>query len=106
MLAHHNRERVRLIWRRGVDWGDRFPFIVVAVEDRLGRSVGQLARAEEPGHASVWPRIKASGLRTRTHAGAPSAHISEPLVRYENRPLHELGADPTRYSNSRTEGRR
>jgi hypothetical protein len=38
MLAHHNRERVRLIWRRGVDWGDRFPFIVVAVEGRFGRS--------------------------------------------------------------------
>jgi hypothetical protein len=22
MLAHHNSERVRLIWRRGLDWGE------------------------------------------------------------------------------------
>ena len=32
MLAHRNGERVRLISRRGVDWGDRFLFIVAAVE--------------------------------------------------------------------------
>ena len=32
MLAHRDSERVRLLSRRGVDWGDRFPAIVVAVE--------------------------------------------------------------------------
>src|SRR5262249_4937088 len=32
MLAHHDGERVRLISRRGLDWGDRFPSIVAAVE--------------------------------------------------------------------------
>jgi ATP-dependent DNA ligase len=32
MFAHRDGERVRLISRRGVDWGDRFPLVVAAVE--------------------------------------------------------------------------
>jgi bifunctional non-homologous end joining protein LigD len=32
MLANHDGSRVRLISRRGFDWGDRFPAIVAAVE--------------------------------------------------------------------------
>ena len=38
MLSHRNGERVRLLSRRGVDWGDRFPAIVVAVEALAARS--------------------------------------------------------------------
>jgi bifunctional non-homologous end joining protein LigD len=32
MLAHHDGERVRLISRRGLDWGWRFPTIVAGVK--------------------------------------------------------------------------
>ena len=32
MFAHRDGERVRLISCRGVDWGDRFPLVVAAVE--------------------------------------------------------------------------
>src|SRR5262249_34638809 len=32
MLALRDGERVRLLSRRGLDWGDRFPTIVAAVE--------------------------------------------------------------------------
>ena len=38
MLAHRDGERVRLLSRRGVDWGDRFPAIVVAVNALAARS--------------------------------------------------------------------
>jgi bifunctional non-homologous end joining protein LigD len=32
MLAHHDGGRVRLISRRGLDWGGRFPTIVAAID--------------------------------------------------------------------------
>ena len=38
MLARRDGERVRLISRRGVDWGDRFPLVVAAVEALAARS--------------------------------------------------------------------
>src|SRR6516162_3410593 len=38
MLAHHDGGRVRLISRRGLDWGDRFPAIVAAVNTLAVRS--------------------------------------------------------------------
>jgi bifunctional non-homologous end joining protein LigD len=38
MLAHRNGERVRLISRRGVGWGDRFLLVVAAVEALAARS--------------------------------------------------------------------
>jgi len=38
MLARRDSERVRLISRRGVDWGDRFPLVVAAVEALTARS--------------------------------------------------------------------
>jgi bifunctional non-homologous end joining protein LigD len=38
MLAHHDGARVRLISRRGLDWGGRFPTIVAAVEALAVRS--------------------------------------------------------------------
>ena len=38
MLARRDGERVRLISRRGVDWGDRFPLVVAAVEALPARS--------------------------------------------------------------------
>jgi bifunctional non-homologous end joining protein LigD len=38
MLAHHDGGRVRLISRRGLDWGDRFPAIVAAVNALAVRS--------------------------------------------------------------------
>ena len=38
MFAHRDGERVRLISRRGVDWGDRFPLVVAAVEALAARS--------------------------------------------------------------------
>ena len=38
MLARRDGERVRLISRRGVDWGDRFPLVVAAVEVLAARS--------------------------------------------------------------------
>ena len=38
MFAHRDGERVRLISRRGVDWGDRFPLLVAAIEALAARS--------------------------------------------------------------------
>jgi hypothetical protein len=38
MLARRDGERVRLISRRGVDWGGRFPLVVAAVEALAARS--------------------------------------------------------------------
>jgi len=38
MLARRDSERVRLVSRRGVDWGDRFPLVVAAVEALGARS--------------------------------------------------------------------
>ena len=44
MLARRDSERVRLISRRGVDWGDRFPLVVAAVEALAARSCRSTAR--------------------------------------------------------------
>jgi hypothetical protein len=38
ILAHHDGERVRLISRRGLDWGWRFPTIVAAIKALAVRS--------------------------------------------------------------------
>ena len=38
MFAHRDGERVRLISRRGVDWGDRFPLLVAPIEALAARS--------------------------------------------------------------------
>jgi ATP-dependent DNA ligase len=36
MIAWCDGERVRLLSRRGLDWGDRFPAIVAAIEALAG----------------------------------------------------------------------
>jgi ATP-dependent DNA ligase len=38
ILARRDGERVRLLSRRGLDWGDRFPAIIVAVEALAART--------------------------------------------------------------------
>ena len=52
MLALRDGERVRLLSRRGLDWGDRFPTIVAAVEAPAVRTCiidGELIACDENG---------------------------------------------------------
>ena len=46
MIARRDGERVRLISRRGLDWGDRFPGIAAAVEALTARSFHHRRRGD------------------------------------------------------------
>ena len=64
MLAHHDGDRVRLISRRGLDWGWRFPTIVAAVKALAMRSgivdgrADRVRRERARGRSSSWLKVK------------------------------------------------
>jgi ATP-dependent DNA ligase len=66
MLAHHDGARTRLISRRGLDWGGRFPAIVGAVEALAARSCiidGELITCDANGDPVIPFRVRTDRIR-------------------------------------------
>jgi bifunctional non-homologous end joining protein LigD len=73
MLAHQDGARVRLMSRRGLDWGDRFPAIVPAVGALAVRSCiidGELiaCNGDGPRTSSFFAGATGDPLRVRSLA--------------------------------------
>jgi ATP-dependent DNA ligase len=66
MLAHRDGERVRLLSRRGVDWGDRLPTIVAAVEALAVHTCtidGELIACDANGDPVIAFRVRSDRIR-------------------------------------------
>jgi ATP-dependent DNA ligase len=83
MLAHHDGARVRLISRRGLDWGRRFPTIVAAIKALAVRSCivdGELIACDANGLADF------QLLRWRK-SDDPAIYCAFDLIEVEGRDL-------------------
>jgi ATP-dependent DNA ligase len=83
MFAHRDGERVRLLSRRGLDWGDRFPTIVRAIKALAVRTCtidGEVIACREDGLADF------DLLRYRRHDEAVSLCAFD-LIEFNGRDL-------------------
>jgi ATP-dependent DNA ligase len=85
LLAHHDGGQVRLISRRGLDWGWRFPAIVAAIKARAVRSCiidGELIACDTNGLADF------QLLRSRRRDD-PALYCAFDLIELDGRDLRD-----------------